>query len=184
MNDTIKGVIGLKIGDKITTDHIMPAGSRLKYRSNIPAYSKYVFEGLDPSFSERTIQSKSNGIDTAIVGGLSYGQGSSREHAAICPAYLGVKIVIAKSFERIHSANLINFGIVPMTFVNDDDYNNIKQGDIFLIEDIALLIKKGADVFDITINNQVFKLKVSLSERQRAILVAGGLLNYTKRSLA
>ncbi len=110
--DSIEGEIGLKVGDKITTDHIMPAGQRLKYRSNIPKYSEFVFEGVDPDFSSRSLKMKESGKFSAIIGGLSYGQGSSREHAAICPMYLGVRVVIAKSFERIHSGNLINFGWV------------------------------------------------------------------------
>ncbi|HPY03360.1 MAG TPA: aconitate hydratase, partial [Spirochaetota bacterium] len=105
--DSFKGIIGLKVADKITTDHIMPAGARLKFRSNIPAYANYVFEGVDASFAKRSLEAKSKSLYTAVVAGLSYGQGSSREHAAICPMYLGVRLVIAKSFERIHSANLI-----------------------------------------------------------------------------
>ncbi|MFW6366656.1 MAG: aconitate hydratase, partial [Spirochaetota bacterium] len=120
--ETITGKVNIKVGDKITTDHIMPAGGRLKFRSNIPAYAQYVFEGVDPEFSARALADKKNNTASVIVAGESYGQGSSREHAAICPMYLGVRVVIARSFERIHSSNLINFGILPLTFATPADY--------------------------------------------------------------
>ena len=112
----ISGQVTIKVGDKITTDHIIPAGARMKYRSNIPKYSEFVFENVDASFAKRALALKEAGKHNIIVAGLSYGQGSSREHAAICPMYLGVRAVIAKSLERIHAANLINFGILPLTF--------------------------------------------------------------------
>jgi aconitate hydratase len=181
--DVIKGVIGLKVGDKITTDHIMPAGSRLKYRSNVPAYSNYVFEGVDPAFAARSLDAKAKGAYTAIIAGQSYGQGSSREHAAICPMYLGVRVVAAKSFERIHSANLINFGIVPLYFNNEADYDLITQGADFSIDGVKKAVETGAKEITMETGGEKITLKLELSPRQRDILIAGGLLNYTKRTI-
>jgi aconitate hydratase len=179
--DAIKGVIAIKVGDKITTDHIMPAGSRLKYRSNVPKYAEFVFEGVDAGFSKKALENKKAGIHNIVIAGTSYGQGSSREHAAICPMYLGVKSVIAKSFERIHAANLINFGILPLTFVNEADYDTIGAQDRVEIGDIKNALMKGADLTlkDAT-NGKTAALKYSLSARQRDILLAGGMLNYTR----
>lgn len=178
----LKGIVNLKVGDKITTDHIMPAGTRLKYRSNIPEYAKYVFEGVDAAFAERTLADKGRGVYTAIVSGESYGQGSSREHAAICPMYLGVRAVVAKSFERIHAANLVNFGIVPLTFVNPADYDVIKQGDAFAIDGILKAVQGDATQVDADFGGKKIALQMNFSRRQRDILVAGGLLNYTKKA--
>jgi len=177
----IKGVVAIKVGDKITTDHIMPAGSRLKYRSNIPKYAEFVFEGVDASFSKKALENKKAGIHNVVVAGASYGQGSSREHAAICPMYLGVKAVIAKSFERIHAANLINFGILPLTFVNEADYDTIGAQDKIEINGIKTALAKSDDLklVDVT-SGKTSKLKYSLSARQRDILLAGGMLNYTR----
>ena len=179
--DVIKGVVAIKVGDKITTDHIMPAGSRLKYRSNIPKYAEFVFEGVDALFSKRALENKQAGIHNIVVAGSSYGQGSSREHAAICPMYLGIRAVIAKSFERIHAANLINFGILPLTFSRGEDYDKIGAGEEIEIAGIAAALTKGADLslMDKTANLRI-PLKYSLSSRQREILLAGGMLNYTK----
>jgi aconitate hydratase len=177
--DEIKGVVGIKVGDKITTDHIMPAGDKLKYRSNIPRYSDYVFRSIDREFSKRTMDNKKKNIFTAIVGGESYGQGSSREHAAICPMYLGVRIVIAKSFERIHSSNLINFGILPLAFERKEDYDNIKQFDEFIIRNTRTQISEN--IFRAEIAGKNYNLILSVSKRQREILLAGGLLNFTKK---
>ena len=182
MTDTITGEVGLKVGDKITTDHIMPAGQRLKYRSNIPKYAEFVFEGVDPAFARRSLDNRDRGICTAIVGGLSYGQGSSREHAAICPMYLGVRVVIAKSFERIHSGNLINFGILPLVFKNDADYESISQGDPFTIRDLKKHVMES-DTVPVEIGGKVLELSLAASERQRKILIEGGLLNYTRNAL-
>ncbi len=181
MKVTLKGVIGLKVGDKITTDHIMPAGARLKYRSNIPAYAKYVFESVDETFSSRALELKKKGIFTAIVGGESYGQGSSREHAAICPMYLGVRAVMAKSFERIHSANLINFGILPLVFVNSDDYNRIHEGDEFEIADLHTQVIRHREHLEAVIGGKNILFTLIATKRQREILLEGGLLNYTKK---
>jgi len=178
--ENISGVIGLKVGDKITTDHIMPAGQRLKYRSNVPEYSKYVFENVDPDFSTRSLENKNKGIFTAVIGGESYGQGSSREHAAICPMYLGVRIVAVKSFERIHSGNLINFGIVPLLFCNSEDYDKIEQGMEFKINRLADAVKSG-EILSMLIGGIEYKFEIFASKRQRLILLDGGLLNYTRK---
>jgi len=177
LKDTISGRCTIKVGDKITTDHIMPAGVRLKYRSNIVKYADFVFENVDSDFSKRALANKEKGIDNVIVAGLSYGQGSSREHAAICPMYLGVKAVIAKSFERIHSANLINFGVLPLTFKNESDYENISLGDEIEISNLHSAIKSGSELI---LTNQTSGIKIplayNLSERQKSIILAGGLL--------
>ena len=168
----------LKVGDNITTDHIMPAGSKiLPYRSNVPKLSEYCFTVCDKDFPERA-KAKGGGV---ILGGANYGQGSSREHAALVPLYLGVKAVIAKSFARIHVANLINFGIVPLTLVNEDDYEKIAEGDNIVIEGFknGVLTADEVILLDKT-NGARIPLKLTLTERQRAILAAGGMLNYTK----
>ena len=179
--ETIKGVVAIKVGDKITTDHIMPAGSRLKYRSNIPKYAEFVFEGVDAGFSKKALENKKAGVHNIVIAGASYGQGSSREHAAICPMYLGVKAVIAKSFERIHAANLINFGILPLTFANEADYDAINGNDKVEIRGIKDALVKGGELKLLnSTSGKTSVLKYSLSTRQRDILLAGGMLNYTK----
>lgn len=178
--ETIRGIVAIKLGDKITTDHIMPAGSRLKYRSNIPKYAEFVFEGLDPQFSKKALENKKAGVHNVIVAGASYGQGSSREHAAICPMYLGVKAVIAKSFERIHAANLINFGILPLTFSDEADYEAVASNEGIEIDGIRAALQSGADLTAKTSSGKSILLKYSLSSRQRDILLAGGMLNYTR----
>lgn len=180
MPESINGVVGIKVGDKITTDHIMPAGARLKYRSNVPKYSEYVFEPIDPSFPKRAMDAKKKGLHTVIVAGESYGQGSSREHAALCPMYLGVKAIIAKSVERIHAANLVNFGIISLSFKNMADYDKIEQGDEIEIPDIKQKLQNDEPVILI---DKTKKLKIelgyNLSQRQKDILYEGGLLSYT-----
>ncbi len=183
LKEKIKGVITIKVGDKVTTDHIMPAGPYLKYRSNVPKYATHVFEPIDPSFPQRALNNKEKGVDNIIVGGESYGQGSSREHAALCPMYLGVKAVIAKSIERIHQANLVNFGIAPLLFENPADYDLIEQGDELEIPDIRKAVESGAEdvvAKDVT-KNKEFKLKLYLTDRQRKIILEGGLLPYTAK---
>lgn len=168
----------LKVGDDITTDHIMPAGTKvLPYRSNVPKLSEFCFTVCDKTFPERA-KAKGGGV---ILGGFNYGQGSSREHAALVPLYLGIKAVIAKSFARIHVANLINFGIVPMTLQNPDDYENFSQGDELEIRGFAAAVagKEEGTLANKT-NGKTAKLCLTLSERQRAILLAGGCLQYTK----
>lgn len=167
------------MGDDITTDHIMPAGTKvLPYRSNVPKLSEFCFTVCDKDFPERA-KAKGGGV---ILGGANYGQGSSREHAALVPLYLGIKAVVAKSFARIHVANLINFGIVPMTLKNPDDYDKIAEGDQLTIEGFAEAIqgKDEAVLVDQTNGTRV-TLCLTLSPRQRKILSAGGLLNYTKQ---
>ncbi len=172
----LKGIAAIKVGDKITTDHIMPAGARLKFRSNVPEYAKYVFEPCDKTFPARCLANKAKKLASFIIAGESYGQGSSREHAALCPMYLGVKAVVAKSIERIHRANLINFGIVPFVFVNSADYNRISTGDKLEIRGIAKSISTDGAATLLAGKTRI-PVKVVLSERERKILLAGGLLN-------
>ena len=174
--DELTAQLVLKVGDNITTDHIMPAGAKiLPYRSNIPHLSKFCFEVCDPSFPERA---KAAG-DGIIVGGSNYGQGSSREHAALVPMYLGIRGVIAKSFARIHIANLINSGILPMTFENPADYDKLEQDAKLTISGIVGGMKTGK--LKVTADNGfTFVVNCDLTARQQAILLAGGLLNYTK----
>ena len=180
MGDDITAKAVLKVGDDITTDHIMPAGAKiLPYRSNIPFLSQYCFGVCDKTFPER-IKSEGKGI---VVGGTNYGQGSSREHAALVPLYLGVKAVITKSFARIHCANLINAGILPLTFVNADDYDKITQGDELSLKGIknAIVNNEPAVLVNLTTNEE-YEINYDLSQRQKDIILAGGLLNYTKES--
>ena len=167
----------LKVGDNITTDHIMPAGSKiLPYRSNIPFLSKFCFEVCDPSFAERA---KAAG-DGIIVGGSNYGQGSSREHAALVPMYLGIRCVLAKSFARIHVANLINAGILPLTFENPEDYEALQRNETLRLTDIPAGMAAGRIAVTNTTTGKTFYAICDLTQRQQAILMAGGLLNYTK----
>ncbi len=180
LSTPLTGEVLLKVGDKITTDHIMPAGPRLKYRSNIETYAGFVFEGVDADFAGKAKDKKAAGAFTFVVGGESYGQGSSREHAAMCPMHLGVKAVFAKSLERIHTANLVNFGILPLTFVNPDDYDAIEPNDILEVgTDDGFEVDKPLTVTNKT-KNSSFEVNHNLDERQIAIIRAGGLLNYTK----
>ena len=174
--DTLSAQLVLKVGDNITTDHIMPAGAKiLPYRSNIPYLSKFCFEVCDPTFAERA---KAAG-DGIVIGGSNYGQGSSREHAALVPMYLGIRCVIAKSFARIHVANLINAGILPVTFANPEDYDRLEQGAKLTIFNIVKGMEEG--VLTVTDENGfAFQVVCNLTDRQRAILLAGGLLNYTR----
>jgi len=182
----LKGCVVIKVGDKISTDIIMPAGALLKYRSNVPEYAKYVFNPLNedgqPSFADRALALKGEGGHGVIVAADSYGQGSSREHAALCPMYLGVKAVLAKSIERIHFANLINFAIVPMTFADPADYEAVDQGDRLEIPGLMDAVRSAAET--VTVRNATkkteFQAKLDLSDRQRKILGAGGLLRMVK----
>ena len=181
MPANISGIVTIKVGDKITTDHIIPAGSRMKYRSNVPKYSEFVFEIVDDTFYKRAVEYRDKGKHNVIVGGLSYGQGSSREHAALCPMFLGVKVVIAKSFERIHSANLINFGIIPLMFKTESDYDGIDSGDEIQIPNIRKVISKNEPLIVKNLTKRKdFEVNYELSERQRDILLAGGMLSYIK----
>jgi aconitate hydratase len=181
--DTLAGPVTIRVGDKITTDHIIPAGARMKYRSNIPKYAEFVFENVDASFAHRAMMNKKAGRHNIIVAGLSYGQGSSREHAAICPMYLGVRAVIAKSLERIHAANLINFGILPLTFVDEKDYDALDAGDELEIAGLktAVADKEILMVVNIT-KKTTFAVHLSLSARQKEMMLAGGALNVRRQT--
>ena len=175
--DTLSAELVLKVGDNITTDHIMPAGAKvLPYRSNIPKLSEFCFQVCDPSFPERA---KAAG-DGIIVAGGNYGQGSSREHAALVPMYLGIRCVVAKSFARIHAANLINAGILPLTFENPADYDALQQGARLSIENIRGGMAAGRLELTDTAAGKSYPVVCSLTKRQQSILLAGGLLNYTK----
>lgn len=179
MPEELKGVVTIKVGDLVTTDHIMPAGARLKYRSNVPKYSEFVFEPLDKEFSARASTLRDRGQHNVIVAGQSYGQGSSREHAALCPMYLGVKAVVAKSIERIHAANLVNFGIAPFSFVRESDYDLLNPGEEIRIPGLRTLLEHGDDAVSALSGDKEITLKINLSRRQRDILLAGGLLPFT-----
>ena len=179
LEDSLGAEVILKTGDNITTDHIMPAGSKiLPYRSNIPHLSQYCFEVVDPEFPERA-KAAGKGI---IVGGQNYGQGSSREHAALVPLYLGIRAVIAKSFARIHAANLVNAGILPLIFENEADYDKIAQGDRLEIPDVHAGLKAGRITAKVVSGGEIkaeIPLCMELAERQKEMLLAGGLLKYT-----
>lgn len=175
--DTLTAELVLKVDDNITTDHIMPAGAKiLPYRSNIPKLAEFCFTVCDPTFPARA-RAAGDGI---IVGGSNYGQGSSREHAALVPMYLGIRCVVAKSFARIHAANLINAGILPLTFENPDDYDALQPGARLRIDDIRAGMAAGSLTLTDTAAGKAYSVVCSLTERQQAILLAGGLLNYTK----
>ena len=180
VGDEISAQLVLKVGDNITTDHIMPAGAKvLPYRSNIPKMSEFCFEVCDPDFPARA-KAAGSGI---ILGGSNYGQGSSREHAALVPMYLGIRAVVTKSFARIHVANLINAGILPLTFENEADYDKFTQGDKLTISGIL----EGMDTGFITMKNETgeqVRLHCNLTQRQKEILLAGGLLEYTREANA
>jgi aconitate hydratase len=177
---SFSGHVLLKVGDNITTDHIMPAGAKvLPLRSNIPAISQYVFGGIDPDFAHRA---KEHG-GGFIVGGVNYGQGSSREHAALAPMYLGIKAVIAKSFARIHRANLINFGILPLIFTDHKDYHRIQPHDKLNILGISESLENDTFIIENETGNFTFEARAELTTRQTAIIKAGGLLNFTKNQV-
>ncbi|MBQ4467882.1 MAG: aconitate hydratase [Firmicutes bacterium] len=175
ITDEINAELTLKVGDNITTDHIMPAGAKiLPYRSNIPYLSNFCFEVCDKDFPERA----KNAGSSVIIGGENYGQGSSREHAALVPLYLGVRAVVAKSFARIHAANLINAGIMPLTFSDPSDYDKLEQGDELVLKDIFAGMDKG-NIKLVDVNKDLdIDLKCAFTDRQKAILKAGGLLKY------
>jgi len=178
LSEEVRGEVLIKLADNISTDAIIPAGAKiLPLRSNIPAISEYVFHQVDPLFSKRAIE-KNGGY---IVGGENYGQGSSREHAALAPMYLGVSAIIAKSFARIHQANLINFGILPLEFENSEDYNTIREGTGIVIPGIIDQLKGDTNKIKAVIDNgKTITLVHNYSPRQKKILLSGGLLNYTK----
>ena len=179
IGDTVSGEVLLKVEDNITTDHIMPAGAKiLPLRSNIPAISNYVFTNVDPTFAERARKAGSG----FIVGGLNYGQGSSREHAALAPMSLGVQGVFTTGFARIHRANLINFGILPMEFHKKADYDRIEQGDRLEIPDVVASLRENRGVLTVRnlTKNKTLEVRLPLTRREADIILAGGLLNHTK----
>jgi aconitate hydratase len=179
----VAGEVLLKVEDNITTDHIMPAGAKvLPLRSNIPAIANYVFAGVDPTFAERARRAGAG----FIVGGLNYGQGSSREHAALAPMSLGIQGVLSKGFARIHRANLINFGILPMELAEAADYDRIRQGDRLEIRDVITSLKQNRGTLTVRnlTKNETFQVKLPLTRREADIILAGGLLNYTKGGAA
>lgn len=178
--DNLSVEIILKTGDNISTDGIMPAGSRvLPFRSNIPAIAQFVFEQIDPGFAGRALAKQPG----AVIGGENYGQGSSREHAALAPRYLGIRLKIAKSFARIHKANLVNFGIVPLTFKDPADYDLLEQGEKLLIPHLRTMIVRGATIIPVeTAGGRTFLTILDVSDRQRRELLAGGTLNYVRSS--
>jgi aconitate hydratase len=176
--DTLKGTVLIKVGDDISTDIIMPAGNRvLPYRSNIPAISEFVFEIIDPQFPARA-KEHGGGI---VIGGENYGQGSSREHAALAPRYLGVSAKIVKSFARIHKSNLVNFGILPLVFGDPDDYESIEQGSEISIPGIRIAVAEGNSKIKVLVDGQEIITRLEVSDRQRRILLAGGILNLAKQ---
>jgi aconitate hydratase len=169
----------LKVGDKISTDEIIPAGEKLKYRSNIPRYAQFVFASLDPTFAQRCLENKKKGIVNLIVAGAGYGQGSSREHAALCPMFLGVRLVLAKSFERIHQTNLINAGILPLLFQKEEDEQKIRKGEMIEIKGSREKIKAGKNLVIKTKKGEI-EFRYELTSREREIILAGGMLNYLR----
>ncbi len=180
LEEVLEGIVILKIGDNITTDHIMPAGSKvLPLRSNIEAISEFVFANLDPDFHVRAKQAGQG----FVVGGENYGQGSSREHAAIAPRYLGVRVKLAKSFARIHKANLINFGILPLTLKDPKDYDSLKQGERIRMEGVRSAVEQGKEDLTATVlaTGETIPLRLEATDRERRILVAGGLINLAGR---
>ena len=185
LSENITVRVLIKVKDDITTDHILPAGAKiLPFRSNLPKISEFVFKQVDPTFPERALQTKEEG-GGVIIGGENYGQGSSREHAALAPMYLGVKFVIAKSLARIHRDNLINFGIIPFTFKTNKDYNTLKKNDILELSDMRKKIEENLKIITITNISQKYTIEVQhdLSDREREIILAGGKLNYTRNNL-
>ena len=180
LSDSIKGSVWIKVGDKITTDHIMPAGQYLKYRSNIPRYSQVVFNPVDPDFATRAAKLRDEGECGFIVAGSSYGQGSSREHAAICPMYLGVKAVVAVTIERIHQANLCNFGILPLLFKNAEDYESIKYGDKLELNNVYSSLEKGEFILKDLTTGKDIPLTLFATDTQKKTLLSGGRLNEIK----
>jgi predicted aconitate hydratase len=177
MPEDLSTEVILKVGDNISTDAIMPAGNKvLPFRSNIPAISRFVFEQITSDFAERA---KTKGAG-AVIGGDNYGQGSSREHAALAPRYLGIRMKIVRSFARIHKANLVNFGIIPLTFKDPADYDMVKDGDILTIKGVRTLVTSGAKEIPVEVGNRTFIALLDVSDRQRRELVAGGTLNYVR----
>jgi len=180
--DRLELPIMLKVGDNISTDEIMPAGARvLPYRSNIPKISEFTFEMVDPTYAKRAFEQKEKG-DHAIIGGENYGQGSSREHAALAPRYLGLRLVIAKTFARIHLKNLVNFGILPATFDDPSIYDKLEKGDVLLIEDVHRQLKEGNATLKVSVPKKAltFTAHHTLTPRLVEILFSGGMTNWIR----
>ena len=178
--ETLKAEVVLKVGDNISTDTIMPAGNRvLPFRSNIEAISEFVYSQVDPEFFKR---SRKMGT-VVIVGGENYGQGSSREHAALAPRYLGVRAKIAKNFARIHKSNLCNFGILPLTFKDPADYDRVEQGTTVVLPDVRRHVEQGDREIPVQVDGKTIITILDVSDRQRKHLLAGGTLNYVKQQL-
>lgn len=180
--DNFRCVVLLKLGDNISTDDIMPAGARiLPYRSNIPKLSEFLFERIDPTYSKRALQCQASG-GHAIIGGENYGQGSSREHAALGPRHLGLHVVIAKSFARIHWQNLVNFGVLPLTFAEGEDYQRVELGDVIVIKNVLAAIQNGNELMaQIEGKDKEIRLTHRLSTRQISVMKEGGLINWVRR---
>jgi aconitate hydratase len=181
--ETWRGEVWLKLGDNITTDDILPAGSQiLPLRSNLPAISRFAFTRVEPEFSHR-VEGRGEG---AVIGGENYGQGSSREHAALAPRYLGVRVKLVKTFARIHLANLINFGILPLTFEDPDDYNLLEMGQMLELPDVRRLLLEGAETLPLKVVTtegtllREIRVRADLTERQRRLVAAGGALNIAR----
>ncbi len=177
---TLQAAVLLKVGDNISTDGIMPAGNKvLPLRSNLEAISEYVYSQIDPEFAKRA-KALGSGV---VVGGENYGQGSSREHAALAPRYLGVRAKIVKSFARIHKSNLCNFGILPLTFKDPADYDTIAQGAKVVLRDVRSRIERGDREIPVEVDGRTILTLLDVSSRQRTHLLAGGALNYVKEEL-
>jgi aconitate hydratase len=178
LDDAIRGEVLLKVGNDVSTDLIMPAGTQvLPLRSNIPEISNYVFYVVDKDFAKRA-KEKGGGV---VIGGENYGQGSSREHAALAPRYLGVKVKLTKGFARIHKENLIDFGILPLVFADPRDYDNIAQGDLVSLAGIRAFVASGESEIEVMVGGSRIKALLEASPRHRKILLAGGVLNYAAR---
>ena len=177
--ETLEASVAIKVGDNISTDGIMPAGAEiLPFRSNVKALSRFVFHLLDPDFPANCAKAG----QAAVVGGENYGQGSSREHAALAPRYLGVRVKIAKSFARIHKANLCNFGILPLTFANPEDYDQVEPWAKIVLPDIRSLVESGATRIPVKVDGREIMTELQVSDRQRLDLLAGGALNRAKQN--
>jgi len=179
--DRLEAPVLLKVGDDISTDEIMPAGTRvLPFRSNIPEISKFVYEQVDPANYERALKNREGG--SLIVGGKNYGQGSSREHAALAPRYLGVRVILAKGFARIHFQNLANFGILPLAFASPEDYDRISLDDVLIIDNLREALLKGKEIMIRNkTNGQSYGTVHSLYPRQVEMVLEGGLVNVVRK---
>jgi aconitate hydratase len=181
--DELQLPVLLKLGDNISTDEIMPAGARvLPFRSNIPKIAEFAFDMVDQTYSQRAKALKETD-GHAVVGGGNYGQGSSREHAALAPRYLGLRVVLAKSFARIHGQNLVNFGILPLEFVDPSEYDRLANGDILVLKDLHAKVPQRRILIDNRTRDRTFEACHDLSLRQVQVVLDGGLINWVKQQL-